>query len=1072
MCRSESKYTKATGLALNFLVLVACVSFTLASPAREKESDRTRTISFDTNQFTQSSISVSPDGKTLLFDVLGNLYTVPILGGHATQITHGSAWNMQPKYAPDGEKISYISDRGGVFELWISSIDDTGATEYPNIYDQQARRYIDWTPDGRLMASIDRQNGSWELRAWTSPSASETFVDAGKALPLAFAAISSDSKYAYFGGNGLFRKDLHTGEIRSLDSRRTEKDAYFTKLRISEDGNVLTYFKRTAARTAKASEKTCTLHMLDIRTGSETILGDSRRSCLTVGRLDYDIPDYALLRDGSAVIINDKGKIARFDLRSARRAELPVTVSISRTSVQPIASRPNAALSPQIRGRVIRWPSLSKDSSKVAFTAFSRLYVMNRGTAETTRLTTGTVAENAPVISPDGKWVAYTTWSDSDMGHLMISPIGGGNPRKLTVEAGRYTNPVWSSDGRKLAYISDSNTATYNESAKYDQREIWLHVVSLEAHGSPRGISRIMPLHWQYRRFYPSPTFLEGDSRLVFATTQQTDDDSHYPEIVIKSVGLDGRDPRIHYQIPNVDEVVASPDGSSLAAVTRGKLYVLPASLSGSNVVARAIEFREDFQVPGVEPVYVKWTDENDLIWAEGTELITYNLSTKVRNKIADIKVELPRAKPTGCIALKNARLLTMRAGGAIEEGTIEICGDRIVSIGPTDSLNLREDVRIIDARGKTIIPGLVDTHAHMGYGNAEVWPRNEETYLSYLAYGITSVYDPQSSLLDQFGRGEMVDIGEGVGPRIYASGPGIMGENEGDQTYFHMRPAIRTMAQAREVVLARSRYGAGPLKSYDDGSRARRRMLAKAAREHGISVTSHPSTFENALASIGDGISVEHSLSIGRNISINDDVLEYIAASGVSYTIESIGAGKYPVDKDDPKLKRLLSTEALEKVFGDAPEYYPFLRKPEAQSIARLDELGGLATIGAHGSFVPGLATHHDLWALVDLGGMKPYAALKVATLNGAMKLGMGTESGTLEPGKLADLIVLNSDPRERIQNSIDIQYVMRGGLMYDGRDMTEVWPNYRPLPPWRWQGVPGSSSSSPTSANKLTKH
>ncbi len=99
-------------------------------PAEEwditKSFGPTTEISFETSEGTWMNVDVSPDGETIVFDLLGDIYTIPITGGAATRITSGPAFNIQPRFSPDGSKIAYISDRGGNNNIWVMDSDGTG----------------------------------------------------------------------------------------------------------------------------------------------------------------------------------------------------------------------------------------------------------------------------------------------------------------------------------------------------------------------------------------------------------------------------------------------------------------------------------------------------------------------------------------------------------------------------------------------------------------------------------------------------------------------------------------------------------------------------------------------------------------------------------------------------------------------------------------------------------------------------------------------------------------------------------------------------------------------------------
>ena len=121
------------------------------------------------------------------------------------------------------------------------------------------------------------------------------------------------------------------------------------------------------------------------------------------------------------------------------------------------------------------------------------------------------------------------------------------------------------------------------------------------------------------------------------------------------------------------------------------------------------------------------------------------------------------------------------------------------------------------------------------------------------------------------------------------------------------------------------------------------------------------------------------------------------------------------------------------------------------SKTVKQVLDQGGHVQLGAHGQ-LQGLGAHWEIWMLQQ-GGMKPLEALRAATLGGAWYLGFDSDLGSLVPGKLADLIVLDKNPLENIRNTDSIKYVMKNGELFEAENMDKIWPANEPRKPFRWQ-------------------
>jgi imidazolonepropionase-like amidohydrolase len=432
------------------------------------------------------------------------------------------------------------------------------------------------------------------------------------------------------------------------------------------------------------------------------------------------------------------------------------------------------------------------------------------------------------------------------------------------------------------------------------------------------------------------------------------------------------------------------------------------------------------------------------------------------------IALSMPRAAPQGSFVLRGARVLTMKkdaTGGdeALENVDIVVTGNRIASISPAGSGQVPAGTREFDAKGKTIVPGFIDSHAHLHYSGFETFPETKWEYIANLAYGVTTVYDPSAPSLDVFAQGEMVEAGVMTGPRVYSSGDVLYGGQQAP-----MFAEVNSLDDARRQVKRMKAYGARMIKVYQQPRRDQRIWFAEACRELKMLLTAEGAgELATDMTMAIDGFTAfEHSLPV----EISRDVVELLARSGTYYTPTLLVSYGGPTAEhyywqtrnphDDPKLNRFTPHRSFDplgrrRMFIPLEEFhFPVV----AEGAARVAAAGGRVTVGAHGQ-LQGLGFHWELWAHAGDGprsgrtGMSPIDTLRAATVVAAEKIGFAPDLGSVETGKLADLIVLDADPLADIHNTEKIRWVIKDGRVFDAATMREEWPRQRELPPFFWR-------------------
>ena len=716
--------------------------------------------------------------------------------------------------------------------------------------------------------------------------------------------------------------------------------------------------------------------------------------------------------------------------------------------------------------------------------------------------------EYAPAISPDGKWVAYVSWSDADGGQVWKAPASPGSaPVKLTRAAGHYANPAWSPKGDKIAVLRGSGLEFRGHQP---EEEEYFEANVLDATGGDLRPVLLIKLA-DGMKFHPQ-VFWNGDgTRLYYRDPVEAKKPTDDPKNDLVSVRLDGTDRRHLMRFPAVDDIVPSPDGQWVVFTSRDNVYVtaLPGILTK--------EPPEVSLKDGAVPVYRLSDDAGGYVrWADGGKTITWALANtfyrlplqgaidfareqkreaeekdkkeaaekstpdtekekeqKEKEKVQDVrvptaqKIEIaltaPRAAPEGSVLFRGARVISMKGDEVLENADVLVTGNRIAAIGPAGSLSAPASAKSYDARGKTILPGFIDTHAHLHYSGFELFPESKWEYLANLAYGVTTVYDPSAPSLDVFAQGEQVEAGLMVGPRVYSSGDVLYGGQQAD-----IFAEVNNLEDAKHQVRRMKAYGAKMIKVYQQPRRSQRIYFAEACRdEHMLLTAEGAGELDTDMTMVLDGFTAwEHALPV----RLGSDVVDFVAKSGTFYTPTLLVAYGGPWGEqyywqtqnphDDPKLNRFVPHLTLDANARRHPWIWPseYHFPTVASGAAAVLRAGGNVSLGAHGQ-LQGLGPHWEIWAMAGEGGpakgsaMTPMEALRASTILSADKLGLAPDLGSIEVGKLADFTVLNADPLVDVHNTVKIQWVVKNGEVWEAETMKKLWPTEQAPPVFFWK-------------------
>lgn len=1036
-------------------------------------------VPIKTDEGTWMDVDVSPDGQTIAFTLLGDIYTLPVTGGTPKRISEGMSWDVQPRYSPDGTRIAFTSDRGGGDNIWVMNADGSDKRQVTK-EDFRLVNQPSWSPDGRFIAAkkhytTERSAGTGEVWLYhvsggggvqVVERANErlqkelgepTFAPDGSAIYYTRNVTPGNVfEYAQDSNAGIFvieRHDLTTGEVTTAVS------GYGGAVRPapSPDGKQLAFVRRDKDQTQ--------LWVKDLASGRERMI---------YGKLDLDVqetwavtgvyPNMDWLPDSSAIIFWAGGKLNRVNRDGSGHAVTPFAINDTRAVAD--APHPVIDVAPDsFTTTMPRFATLSPDGARVVFESLGRLYSKSAKGRDLPAPLTGDNAdalEAFPAFSRDGSALAYVRWNDATLGEIILADAQGQNRRVLT-GPGHFGNIAFSPDGTMIAF--EKREGGYLTSPDFSENP-GIYVMPTDGSGEAKLVTRDGA----------NPQWGAGSDRLFMVTRDGG-------KLALVSTDLAGEAKRVHARGDLANDLRIAPDGRTIAFRQNYEVFAMPLVPGGKPVdVSESGGSLPVTKVSTGGADYLGWANGGEtLFWSIGPSLQSANVPALFANapkgegdKTAaytppttgiPLGVSVQKAKPSGTTVITGARLLTMRAGlaaddaGVIENGMIVIEGDRITGVHDATVVRMSfpEGTRFIDASGKTIMPGLVDAHAHGAYGVGDLIPQQNWSLLQDLAMGVTTVHNPSSQASTVFAAAERQRAGLTTGPRIFSTGEIIYGAKAPD-VYARIDSYEDALAHVRRI----KAQGGISVKNYNQPRREQRQMVVRAAAAENILVVAEG----GSLFGMDMNIAADGNSTLEHNIPVDvfyEDVLQFFSQSATNYTPtlvvtygglagdpywrQATNVWENPLMVHTPPKMLLAETARRTK----APDW-AFVDDNNAREARKLAQRGVKVSIGAHGQQA-GVGAHWELGSFVR-GGMSPVEALKAGTIVPAQSLGMARDIGSIEAGKLADLVILSDDPSQDIANSDNIEKVMIGGRLYDAKSMNEVGTGDAKRRPYFWEG------------------
>ncbi|HRO69734.1 MAG TPA: amidohydrolase family protein, partial [Chitinophagaceae bacterium] len=812
---------------------------------------------------------------------------------------------------------------------------------------------------------------------------------------------------------------------------------------ISRDGKLLSFVKRVRTKSV--------LYLRNLETGVEWPVYDKLTKDQQEAWSIFGLyTGYAWTPDNQHIIIWSNGKLWKVDVNGVNKAtEIPFTCQVKQRVYDAVRFEQN--LNPStFKANVIRQATTSPDGKWLVFNAVGYLWKKSLPSGKPQRLTSNTDFEFEPSFSSDGNTLLFTTWNDTTGGaiHKLDMKANRSNPVMISKARAIYRQPSYSPDGKWIVFRKEGGS----------------DILGPAYTGKP-GIY-IMDADEGNENFVTgrgdAPRFNKTGDRIFYLAGTS-----------MNSVKIDGEDEKVHLKSTYGNQFTISPDEKWIAFVDLHKAYVAALPQTGKTLDIGSGTTDYPVKVVSKDAGYnLHWSsDSRQLRYTLGSQYFTINMEDrfefvankpdslfKVPEKGIEVGLEVNADKPKGIIAFTNARIITMKGNEVIENGVVIVEDNLIKIVGKAGDVKIPAGAKQIDCSGKTILPGFIDAHAHGDHFRSGITPQKHWAYFANLAYGVTSMHDPSANSELVFAQSELLKAGLQTGPRVFSTGTVLYGADGG------FKAVINSLDDAKSALRRTRAFGAFSVKSYNQPRREQRQQVIAAARELEMEVVPEGgSFFYHNVSMILDGhTTIEHNIPVAP---LFNDVIQLWKNSKTGYTptlivsYAGVSGEYYWYQHSNVWEKERLLRFTPRSVIDPRSRHRTMLPEEEyenghiliSQSVKKLMDEGVMVNMGAHGQ-IQGIGAHWEIW-MMQQGGMTNHQALQTATINPAKSLGFDKWIGSLEAGKLADLIVMDLNPLDNIRNTESIRYTMVNGRLFDAATLDEIGNYNRPRSKFYWE-------------------